>query len=714
VDDFVKAVSGFPDTVAKVYARPGGRFDVAANLGPAGYARETGPGYGEAFDGNLALICDAPPRRSGAFQWAQRLGIVGRKATEKRVPAEVFVLRDSNLELFLGRLWAGDGFFCGPGDNVPFYATSSAELARDVQTLLLRLGIVSGVHAKRFKYRGGQRPGYTVHLLGEGSVETFVERVAPHAVGRERQVQLLRQRLANTERGRTSKDTIPVEVREWVRAEQRRSGLNWLEIERRSGVSVRELYGRGSGLKRGFRRSTLARLAGFFGSVRLAQISRSDVFWDRIVSIEPRGIQDTYDLTVERDHNFVADGVIVHNSHSAAYALLAYQCAYLKAHHAAEFMAATLTSEMTDSARIVTLIEECRRLGLEILPPDVNRSEWRFTIEGAAIRFGLGAVRNVGQAVVEGLVAARAAGGAFADLFDLACRLDARGMNKRVLESLVASGACDALGGERGALFAGAGTMLERAASRRRERESGQSSLFADAGEGAIVVAAAPLPSVPPWTGRERSTHEKEVLGFYFSEHPLEHLRERVEALATHRIADALQLDDGAEVRVAGLVGEIKSIMTRTGRPMAIVTLEDLTGRVECTVFPDTFESVRPLLTAESVVVASGRVEVREDRGTKLLLSEVRGLEDARQAYRRCLHIEVRAEELSEDRLGGIDEVLSSHPGEAEVYLHIVRPDHSRMAMRSRRFTVAEDDRVIAHLKERHPSLRVRWGKGAS
>jgi DNA polymerase-3 subunit alpha len=344
----------------------------------------------------------------------------------------------------------------------------------------------------------------------------------------------------------------------------------------------------------------------------------------------------------------------------------------------------------------------------------VNRSAWRFTIEGGAIRFGLGAVRNVGQGVVDGLIAARASGGPFAELFDLAGRLDARGMNKRVLESLVAAGACDGLGGERGALFAAAGAALERASSLRRERESGQSSLFGDASEATVAAMAPPLPPVPAWTGRERSTHEKEVLGFYFSEHPLEHMRERLEALATHRVAEVLQLEDGAEVRIAGLVGEIKTIMTRAGRPMAIVTIEDHSGRVECTVFPDSFEGARSLLTAENVVVVSGRVEIREDRGTKLLLSEVRGLEDARQAFRRCLHIEVRAEELSEDRLAAIDQVLSSHPGEAEVYLHIVRPDHSRMAMRSRRFKVAEQDRVIADLKERHPSLRVRWGKGAS
>jgi DNA polymerase-3 subunit alpha len=398
-------------------------------------------------------------------------------------------------------------------------------------------------------------------------------------------------------------------------------------------------------------------------------------------------------------------------SHSAAYALLAYQCAYLKAHYPAEFMAATLTSEMSDSGRIVTLIEETRRLGITILPPDVNRSQWRFTIEGGAVRFGLGAVRNVGQAVVDGIAAARG-DGHFRDLFDLADRLDARGMNRRVLESLVASGACDALGGERGALFAAAGVVLDRAASQRRDRQSGQSSLFGE--DTPVAVVASPLPDVPAWTGRDRSTREKEVLGFYFSEHPLEHMRANLEAVAPHKISDVLEREDGAEVRIAALVGELKSIMTRAGRPMAIVTLEDLSGRIEATVFPDLFESGRGLLTAENVVVATARVEVREDRGTKLILNELRSMDEARQTYRRCLHIEVRAGELSEAKLAEIDETLSANPGESDVYLHIVRPDHSRLAMRSRRFRVAESDAIIAELKSKHPTLRVRWGRGVT
>lgn len=400
------------------------------------------------------------------------------------------------------------------------------------------------------------------------------------------------------------------------------------------------------------------------------------------------------------------------SSHSTAYALLAYQCAWLKAHYPAEFMAATMTSEMSDSARIVTLIEESRRMNLEILPPDVNHSEWKFTLEEGKVRFGLGAVRNVGQSTVEAVVAARTREGAFSDLFDMTVRTGGRALNRRAMESLVSSGACDALGGERGALFAGAARALDHAANLQRDLASGQSSLFAES-SGSVAVASPPLPVVEPWTSRDRSSKEKEVLGFYFSEHPLEQLRGQIERIATHTVAEALSAEDGSEVRLAGVVGEIKPITTRAGRLMGVVGLEDLSGRIECTAFPDTFETSRALLVADAIVVVSGRIEVRDDRGIKLLLSEVRPFEEARVAYRPALHLEIRAEQISEALLQGIDETLSSHPGEAEVYLHIVKLDRSRVAMRSRRFRVAENDGVVAKLAERYSFVTVRWGKGA-
>ena len=401
-------------------------------------------------------------------------------------------------------------------------------------------------------------------------------------------------------------------------------------------------------------------------------------------------------------------------SHSAAYALVAYQCAWLKGNYPAEFMAATMTSEMGDSGRILTLVEECRRMQLELLPPDVNRSGWKFTIEDGKIRIGMGAVRNVGHGAVELIVTARDAGSPFESLFELAGRVPAGSLNRRVLESLVAAGACDALGGKRERLFAGAALALDHAAALQRDQASGQSSLFAEDAGGLGVAVAPPLPEVPPWSNRDRGTREKEVLGFYFSEHPLEHLRADIERVATHGIAQALELGDGAEVRVVGLVGEIKQLTTKAGKLMAMVVLEDLSGRVECTVFPEAYEQARGQLTTETIVVAAGRVEARDDRGVKLLLTEVRPWEDARERFRAVLHIEVRAEDLTEERIAGMDEVLSAYPGESEVVLHIVKPDHSRMAMRSRRFRVRAHDGLIAGLKSRVPSCRVRWGKGAA
>ncbi len=705
VNDFAQAIGQFPNTVARIYQRPEmRRLEVCANMGRNWRVKEDAPFGYDCISGNLAVVMDAP-QRSGAFQWGESLGLLGKKATQKRVPAEVFELCDADLEVFVGRLWAGDGFFANHKDHSPFYATSSEEFARDVQLLLSRLGILSGVHAKQFKYRGTRRPGFTVHVLGNPSAMTFLERVAPHSPGREAQVEVLREHILRRVGGKECKDTLPVEAITWIDRELSKSG--WSRADLLNNLSMSGLF---DANRRGLPRGAVAVIAESFQSPELHDLATSDVFWDRVVSIEPAGVEDVYDLTVEHDHNFVADGLIVHNSHSAAYALLAYQSAYLKAHYPAEFMAATLTSEMADSARIVTLIEECRRMKLELLPPDVGRSEWKFTLEEGKIRFGLGAVRNVGAGAVESILAARAAG-PFRDLYDLARRLDARSVNRRVLESLVAAGACDSLGGERAALFAAAGRALEQAALLHRERESGQSSLFGG-GESAVAVVSPALPLVEPWTSREKSAREKEVLGFYVSEHPLVPLRDDLQKIASHPVAEAAELEDGAEVRLVGLIGEVKALTTRAGKRMAVVGLEDLSGRIECTVFPEAYEAARELLVSDTLVVIGGRIE-SGDRGVKVMVSDVKPWDTARAIYRPSLHLEVRAEDLSPAWLEGVDEILSSHPGDAEVYLHIVLPDRSRHASRSRRYRVSDGEAVVASLEQRFPTLKARWRKGS-
>ena len=422
--------------------------------------------------------------------------------------------------------------------------------------------------------------------------------------------------------------------------------------------------------------------------------------------------EKTADTTFTTMQKFAGYGF--NKSHSAAYALVAYQCAWLKGNYPAEFMAATLTSEMSDSTRVLTLIEECRRLKLELLAPDVNHSRWKFAIEGGKVRIGLGAVRNVGRGAVDKIIEARLAGEPFRDLYDLTSRVAAGVLNRRVLESLAAAGALDSLGAPRERLFAGAAMALEHASSLQRDAASGQSSLFGEADDSLGVAVAPPLPEMPAWTDRERGAKEKELLGFYISGHPLEPLRAEIERVATHGIGQVLEQSDGAEVRIVGLISEIKQLTTKTGKLMAMVVLEDLTGRIECTLFPEAYESARAQLETDRIVVASGRIEVREERGVKLLLNDVRPWETAQLRYKPALHIEVRAEDLTEERIAGMDEVLSAYPGDSDVILHIVRPDHSRMAMRSRRFRVREHDGLIAGLKTHVPTCRVRWAKGGA
>lgn len=255
--------------------------------------------------------------------------------------------------------------------------------------------------------------------------------------------------------------------------------------------------------------------------------------------------------------------------------------------------------------------------------------------------------------------------------------------------------------------------MLEHASALQREKESGQSSLFGE-GDGGVAVAAPSMPDAEPWSHRERSAKEKEALGFYFSDHPLAPMRETLARVATHTAADAQECEDGSEVRLAGLLGDVRRITTRSGKQMAAVQFEDLTGRIEVTLFPEAYETHRERLVPESIVCLSGRIEVSEERGSKLLLSNLEPFEAAQDTYRPCLHLEVRAEALSEAQIAAIDDVLCSHGGPCEVYLHIVKPDHSRLAMRSKKFRVSEDDAVMHALRERVGGIKVWWGKGAA
>ena len=617
IQDFAEASERFPDSKAKIDERADGRFEVCVSTG-----KDTRFKLGQAGNGHP---------RSGMYHWAKELGILGLKADAKRIPEGVFTLRDEDLEWFLGRLWSGDGSLGDAKLKVPYYATSSHELAWGVQLLLSRLGIISGIHKKLFRYRGGHRTGYCVHLVGEQTLDRFLDRLGPHLLGRETQLEVLRSHVAATERGLTSVDTVPAAVRVHVATARVAMGLTWKTLETRSGLSLKEFYGKGSPGKRGFRRGTLAQLGTVLDSKVRSMHGQSDVFWDRVLSIEPKGEAETYDLTVQEDHNFVADGLIVHNSHSAAYALIAYETAYLKANHLTEFMAGLLSTKSGRTDDVVKYTQNCKELGLEVLGPDINQSELDFTITGPRqIRFGFAAVKGLGEAALEAILAARTQEGGFKDFFHALKATDLQKANRRVWESLIKAGAFDSMETNRAALLAGLPSALENAG--KGGVDTGMTSLFDEAEMASLADNWALPEDVEHWTRKERLRNERETLGLYVSGHPLEEFKDALQVHTFGSIAGlkeavaAGKAKDRDEITLGVMVTNVAFKTNQKGQPWAILYLEDLTDKIEALLMAmhfdpatrkrtPTFELFRHLALPDALLRVTGELKVETAGG---------------------------------------------------------------------------------------------------
>ena len=625
-DDFILATQGFGNTTTTVTLRADRADSWCVYVG-AGEELRVVNGAGRTSRA-----------RSGARLWLESMGMIGQKATKKHFPEEVFQLDNASLAVLIGRLWSGDGFIFGTRGNnqTPYLATSSARLARETQHLLLRLGIVTRLTEKTFPYKEG-RLGYTLHLLGRSSIARFAEIIGPHLLGREEPFGRLQTYLAETPADRESVDTLPPEIKLIVRAEKDRSGLTWNEIGRLSGVSSREFYGALRPRKRGFRRATIRRLADFFDSDELRRAVDNEIFWERVVSIEPAGVAMTYDLEVADTHNFVANDLVVHNSHSAAYALVSYQTLWLKAHFPAAFMAAVLTADMVNTDKVVTLIDECRTMKLEVRPPAVNTSEWRFTIaDERTLVYGLGAIKGVGEGAILALMEARQEGGPFRDLWDFCRRLDLQKMNRRVLEALIRSGALDELGANRATLMEHLPLAIRLAEQHKATQSAGQGDLFGMA----EAVATGPDPQLagrvwPEWEEETRLQGEKETLGLYLTGHPVNRYEAELNALMGTRLNELIATPKGRGERdkriVAGLVVSVRHGKTQRGR-MASLVLDDRTGRIEVTVFSELYEQFRDLLAVDRILVIGGTLNFDEFRDAwSFRASEVQTLEQARE-----------------------------------------------------------------------------------
>lgn len=321
-------------------------------------------------------------------------------------------------------------------------------------------------------------------------------------------------------------------------------------------------------------------------------------------------------------------------SHSAAYALVAYQTAYLKANYPLEYMTALLTSVLSNSDRVALYIEECRRMGIEVLPPDVNESDHSFTIVGDRIRFGLGAIKNVGQHAVEAIIAERAAHGPYTSLMDFCQRLDLRVINRRVLESLIKGGAMESLPGNRAQKLAVLDQCLELAQKKQEEREKGQISLF-EALTGAeteeLWAEEIEFPNLEEFPSRELLSMEKEMLGLYISGHPLAACKEALEMRVTWKVGELAEQGDGAPGVIGGMVAALREVSTRQGERMAFLVLEDLTGSVEVVVFPSLYRQVRLWLEGDQVVLMRGKID-RQEEEVKFLADEILPLPEGNES----------------------------------------------------------------------------------
>jgi DNA polymerase III subunit alpha len=307
-------------------------------------------------------------------------------------------------------------------------------------------------------------------------------------------------------------------------------------------------------------------------------------------------------------------------AHAACYAQLAYQTAYLKANYPVEYMVAVMRSAMGNSDRIVLAVNECRRLGITVLRPDVNRSEVGFSVETVrvddqlrqGIRFGLAAVKNVGESAVEPIVAARSSGGPFASLDDFSHRVDVRGLNKRVLESLVKAGAFDDFG-QRGQILAVLDQVVSAAQAAQRAADVGQGSLFELMPVHSPAVAIN-LPNVSDVPTKEKLAWEKELLGLYFSEHPTQRIQARLASMVSCWCGEINEEWTGQKVTIGGTIASVRSLVTKKRDAMATAVLEDATGTIEIVAFPRVFEKTRDAWIEEQLVIVTGKVEVREER----------------------------------------------------------------------------------------------------
>ncbi len=399
--------------------------------------------------------------------------------------------------------------------------------------------------------------------------------------------------------------------------------------------------------------------------------------------IPPKKAEKIFDLMAK----FAGYGF--NKSHSAAYALIAFQTGYLKAHYPVEFMAALMTSAIDDTDSVVKYINECRESRIAVAPPDINESSKEFTVHGDRIRFGLAAVKNVGSSAIDEILSVRS-GVPFTSAMDFLSRVDSRKVNRKVIESLIKCGAFDFTGAPRAFLFASLDMLMDAAGAVQRDKESGQGSIFDMPGvkAAAASVHAAPveLQSAPEWPEKERLQYEKETLGFYLSSHPLADFKKELASYATCSIAELTDRRADEDVTVGGIVTEVKEITTKKGDRMAFLRLEDMSGGVETVVFSDIYRKASGMIASGAPLLVTGRLEKDEEKETvKITATDISPLEEAKASGRKIkaksTHITLKTQGLNKEKLAGLKKIMQENAGASPVFLHLVYPGGSEVVI---------------------------------
>jgi DNA polymerase-3 subunit alpha len=452
-------------------------------------------------------------------------------------------------------------------------------------------------------------------------------------------------------------------------------------------------------------------------SERRHDLGTGDLLWDTVVSVEYVGEKECFDFQMENpDRPYaVVEDFLVHNcgkkvrelmakeregfvagverqghgaqlgtelfdiiekfadyafnkSHSYGYGFVSYQTAYLKANYPTEYLACLLTSVKSNLDKAAVYLAECRTMGIEVTVPDINQAEMDFAPSDGKIVFGLSAVRNVGEGLVELILEERRAGGPFADFYDFCQRVNTQALNKKTVESLIKAGAFDSLGHPRQGLVASFEHIVDQTLARRREHDMGVMSLFGSSEEGPSFDERPPIPDME-FSKRQRLAFEKEMLGLYVSDHPLMGAEAAMRRRADCTIADLAELDDGAQRAIGGVITGLQRKWTKKGDLMAVFTLEDLQGAIEVMVFPKTMTDIGHLLEDDKVVIVEGRVDKREDT-PKLIVRNVEVFEPLADVT-PPLRIQMHPTRLSEDVVDRLKGLLSEFPGQSEVFIHL-------------------------------------------